>query len=125
MCLDHSCRTAEFQNRVGGPTGKIKSKRDHQALSAAPGESAYLIAKKRKYDQQQDSYKEAFKLINNDKMFSENGFQEKAGYLENIGIYEAGDLKDLGGDHIETLGALMKEIPRKRWTRLLTQPEKA
>jgi hypothetical protein len=121
VCLDHSCRTVEFQNRKGGPTGKIKSKRDHQLLAASPGESAYLIAKKRKLEQQQDNYKESWKLINNEKMFAENCFHEKAGYLEEIGIYEASDLKDLGAEHIEALGALLKEIPRKRWTRLLTQ----
>jgi len=121
VCLDHSCRTPEFAQRKGGPTGKIKSKREHQMLTAPAGESAYLIAKKRKLEQQQDNYKDAWKLINSEKMFAENCYHEKAGYLEEIGIYEASDLKDLGADHIETLGALLKEIPRKRWTRLLTK----
>lgn len=125
VCLVHSCRSAEFQNRKGGPTGKIKSKRDHQLMSASPGDSAYLIAKKRKFEQQQENYKDAWKLINNEKMFAPNCFHQKAGYLGDIGIYEAGDLKDIGAEHIETLAALLKEIPHKRWIRLLTQSDKA
>lgn len=128
-CLTHSCQTAEFQanrNAGNGPTGKFtKKKYFHAAVVSSGGEgseSAYLIGKKRKLEQQQDNYKDAWKLINSEKMFADNCYHEKSGYLEEIGIYEASDLKDLEGDHIETLAALLKEIPRKRWTRLLTGP---
>jgi hypothetical protein len=123
-CLTHSCQSPEFQTGKGGPTGKFTKKKDFNAAvvtsSTVDGESAYLIGKKRKLEQQQDNYKDAWKLINSEKMFAENCFHEKSGYLEEIGIYEASDLKDLEGEHIETLAALLKEIPRKRWTRLLT-----
>ena len=124
-CLTHSCQSADFQTAKGGPTGKFTKKKDFNAAvvsTGTDGESAYLIGKKRKLEQQQDNYKEAWKLINSEKMFAENCYHEKSGYLEEIGIYEASDLKDLEGDHIETLAALLKEIPRKRWTRLLTGP---
>ena len=124
VCLDHSCRTPEFQNRVGGPTGRIMSKKAC-ALHNTAGDSTYVIAKKRKMEHQLANFKDAWRLINNEKMYAENCFPEKAGYLAEVGIYEAGDLKDLGAEHIETLGALLKDIPRKRWTRLLTQSEKA
>mmetsp|Transcript_27977 Transcript_27977/g.52185 ORF Transcript_27977/g.52185 Transcript_27977/m.52185 type:complete len:222 (+) Transcript_27977:50-715(+) len=125
VCLSHSCQNPDFQTTKGGPTGKFTKKKDFNAAAAssgAEGESAYLIGKKRKLEQQQDNYKDAWKLINSEKMFAENCYHEKAGYLEEIGIYEASDLKDLESEHIETLAALLKEIPRKRWTRLLTGP---
>lgn len=144
VCLDHSCQCAEFQSHRGGPTGKIKNKSyansEHMLLSpsATPSvdangtpiiatvavapvesESRYLIGKKRKIEQQQDNFKEAWKLISNERVFVENSFEEKKAYLEEIGIYEASDLKDLEAEHIETLANLLKEIPRKKWTRLL------
>jgi hypothetical protein len=123
VCLSHSCQNPDFTLDKGGPTGKFTKKKDFNAAvvtTSTEGESAYLIGKKRKIEQQQDNFKEAWKLINSEKMFADNCFQEKAGYLEEIGIYEASDLKDLENEHIETLAALLKEIPRKRWTRLLT-----
>jgi hypothetical protein len=111
VCLEHSCQAADFEGQKGGATGKL-------TLKPHEGESAYLIGKKRKLDQQQDNYKEAWKLINNQKMFVADSFQEKCAYFEEIGIYEASELKDLESDHIETLAALLKEVPRKKWTRL-------
>lgn len=123
VCLSHSCQTAAFQNSRGGPSGQITNKRDCKApvVTVRPdGESIYLIGKKRKFEQQQDNYKEAWKLINSEKMFAENCFPKKCEYLNEIGIYEAPELKDLEDDHIEALAALLKEMPRKRWTKLLT-----
>ena len=124
VCLRHSCQEPGFSTDKGGPTGRFTKKRDLHAASTTTmvesGESAYLVGKRRKLEQQQDNFKEAWRLINTEKMFADNCYHEKAGYLEEIGIYEASDLKDLEGDHIETLAALLKEIPRKRWTRLLT-----
>ena len=123
VCLRHSCQDPGFSTDKGGPTGRFTKKRDLLAASTTmpnDTESAYLIGKRRKLEQQQDNFKEAWRLINTEKMYLANCYHEKAAYLEEIGIYEASDLKDLEADHIAALGDLLKEIPRKRWTRLLT-----
>ena len=73
-----------------------------------------------KAEELEASFHEAWRIISNSKVFhNNNSCDEKITFLESIGVYDADDLKDLEDNHISVLAGYMKEIPRKKWLRLL------
>lgn len=106
VCIRHSCMGDNEQA--------------DQRESDVRRESAHHLGKKRKIAEYQDDCREAWKLINSDKYFiSEETMAAKNKYLEDVGVFEAGELKDLDIDHIEKFSAFLKEVPARKLKRLL------
>lgn len=129
VCLTHSCQTPDFKKgnvikKTIKKTVKITPvSREDQAAGngVGSGECVPIVGRKRsKIEQQEENFKEAWKLIKSKRMNVDDRFQEKMDYLDQKGIYEASHLRDLDISHIETLAEFLKEIPKKQWTRLLT-----
>jgi hypothetical protein len=111
ICLRHSCEIDEDFQTIANRTPKKEE--------PPTGETRYTINKKRKAEELSDLFHEAWTIINNPRMFIEKCYDQKTSYLEGIGIFDAGDLKDLEEEHIAVLASYLKEIPKKKFLRFL------
>ena len=121
-CLEHSCQSdpalinlpRNVQKRGGGEMRKIPS-----GIKGFAGVKS--VGKKRKaVEVDQENFNNAWKILGNDKMFADNCYDEKTAYLDELGIFEATDLKELEQHHVEALSSLLKEIPRKKWLKFMS-----
>jgi hypothetical protein len=113
FCLTHSCQADPELRALHAHTKK------NGVLATKALGGGNNTQKKRKAEQIAENHNIAWKMLHNKKNFSANLFDETATYLDTIGIYEAADLCELEGAHIEDLQVFMKEKPRKSWVTLM------
>lgn len=127
FCFEHSCQSdpalinlpRNTQKRGGGEMKKVPS-----GIRGFAGVKTTAVGKKRKgVEVDQENYNNAWKILGNDKMFADNCYDEKTSYLDELGIFEATDLRELEEHHVEALSALLKEIPRKKWFKFMSNPK--
>lgn len=113
VCIRHSCMS------------NLDELADTEKTEEVRKESAHQLSKKRKAAEYQEGCREAWKVINSDKYFiSEAAVAAKAAYLEEMGVFEASDLKDLEAEHIEKFSTFLKEVPGCKLRRLLLTNKK-
>ena len=113
FCLEHSCQSDPELRALHAHTKK------NGGLATKVLGGGNNTQKKRKAEQIQDRHTEAWKILHNKKMFNGDCHAETATYLDHLGIYEAGDLSELEPRHVEDLQALMKDIARTKWLKLM------
>lgn len=126
FCFEHSCQSdpalinlpRNTQKRGGGEMKKVPSGiRGFAGVATTPGK------KRKAVEVDQENFNNAWKILGNDKMFADNCYDQKTSYLDELGIFEATDLKELESHHLETLSALLKEIPRKKFVKFMSNPK--
>jgi hypothetical protein len=113
FCLTHSCQADPHLRALHAHTKK------NGVLATKVLGGGNNTQKKRKAEQIVDNHNNAWKILHNKKMFSGNCHAETATYLDNLGIYDAADLSELEEHHINDLQALLKDIARKKWVKLM------
>lgn len=113
FCLTHSCQSDPKLRALHAYTRK------NGVLATKPLGGGNNTQKKRKAEALEDNHNNAWKILHNKKMFTGNSHSETRAYLDNLGIYDAADLSELEDHHIETLAALLKDIARKKWLKLM------
>ena len=109
VCIRHSCMDEDAGGEGNEEEEKVKQ------------ESAHQLNKKRKAAEYQEGCREAWKLMNTEKYFlSADTMEAKSRYLEEVGVFEAGELKDLDAEHVEKFAGFMKEVPCRKLKRLLS-----
>ena len=126
FCFEHSCQSdpalinlpRNTQKRGGGEMKKVPS-----GIKGFAGSKSTGSKKRKSVEIDQENYNSAWKILGNDKMFAENCYSEKTAYLDELGIFEATDMKELDDHHIDALSSLLKEIPRKKWLKFMANPK--
>mmetsp|Transcript_9513 Transcript_9513/g.15851 ORF Transcript_9513/g.15851 Transcript_9513/m.15851 type:complete len:226 (-) Transcript_9513:315-992(-) len=113
FCLSHSCQADPDLRALHAHTKK------NGVLATKVLGGGNNTQKKRKAEQIIDNHNNAWKILHNKKMYSGSGYDDTQAYLDNIGIYEAGDLSELEDRHVQDLQLLLKDVSRKKWTTLM------
>ena len=111
-CLKHSCQSGDLT-----PQGAREHVEVDENMS---GETKIALAKKRKAEEMNDAFQEAWMILCTVKAFKDEIlYSEMTSYLDSLGIYEATDLRDLETSHVDEISSYLKDIPKKKWLKLL------
>jgi hypothetical protein len=108
VCIRHSCMTPDQSETIIPDNNNVIK------------ESAHQLSKKRKAEEDQEVCRDAWRVLTSDRYFlNEAGWAAKTGFLEDMGVFEPEDMKDLEVEHIERLACLVKEVPSTKLRKLL------